>query len=316
MKFTVLVITYNASWEKLRLTLLSALKQDFDNYEIVIADDGSAHFPEDQVRDFMESKGFSDYTLVQNTTNQGTVKNLLSGLEVCRGEYVKFISAGDLFYSEKTIEMIYNFMSKNGSLCSFGLMQAYRYVDGKLQKEEFNHPFDIEAYRKKDYDRITKNLVLYSDNACGAAITYEREFAIEYMKKLENRVRYMEDIFQPLAAVEEKHMDFLDDYVIWYELGEGVSTRKKSSFEGKMREDVDNFYRMLYQMYPDNLYVRKRYGLMGIYKIKNLYIRSICRLFVNPDAIRYLMNARKQRKSGAHKTVGSQIGFLDRGDFE
>lgn len=316
MKFTVLVITYHAHWEKLRRTLSSILKQSLKEFEIVIADDGSGDFPKQQVQDFFDEKAFLRYRLVLNRENQGTVRNLLSGLAVSEGRYVKFISAGDLLYKEDTLQQIYDFMESKQSLACHGLLQGYCFSQGALKKIEFCHPFDLEAYRRGDKDRITKNLVLYSDNVCGAAITYERNFAIEYMNKIKDEVTYMEDIFQVLAALEGRPVDFLDAYVVWYEVGEGISTKKKSSFEERMRQDVKQFYDKLYQNFSANVYVKKRHRLEWVYRIKNLYLRTLLRFFVNPDALRYFINAKRQQFAGVHRLEQSPKGFLDRGDFE
>lgn len=316
MKFTILVITYNAKWEKLKLTLASILKQSMKDYEIVIADDGSNVFPESEIKSYLQEQNFTNYKLVINKQNQGTVKNLISGLEVSEGEYVKFISAGDLLFHEDTLQLIYDFMKNNQCECCFGLIQGYRFVEGKLEKLGFYHPFDMDAYRRDDKDKITKNLVLYSDNACGAAITYENTFAKEYMNRIQNQVKYEEDIFQVLAAVENRHMRLLDEYVIWYEIGEGVTTQKKSGFEALIREDVDRFYRSLYEQYSDNRYVKKRYQLLKLYKITNMYIRTFFRFFVNPDALLYFIDTAKQKKRGVHSKETQLVGFLDRGDFQ
>lgn len=315
MKFTVLVITYNSIWEKLRKTLLSIVKQSLSDVEIVVADDGSRDNLQQKIVSFFEKQQYTNYQLVMNQDNQGTVGNLLSGLAVSKGQYVKFISAGDLLYHEDTLGLIYEFMERHHSGSCFGLLQGYRINHNVLDKVPFYHPFDIESYRKNDREKIKKNLVLYSDNVCGAAIAYELEYAKEYMERIRRQVRYEEDIFQVLAAVENRGTDFLDEYVVWYEVGEGVSTQKNSTFEKKLQEDVDAFYRELYHEYGAVSCVKKRYRIIGLYKIKNLYLRTILRFFVDPGAIIYIVSAMIQRKTGKHSKKNTQIGFLDREDF-
>lgn len=316
MKVTVLVITYNSDLYKTCLTLQSVIEQKFDEFEIVISDDGSKenHFPE--LRNFLEEKEFTNYKLVANEKNRGTVQNLLSGLQHTEGKYVKFISAGDALYEENTLQKSFDFMEKNQCACCFGLLQGYRTDElGILQKIKYFHPFDLTAYRRKDTKRIVKNLVLYSDNVCGASIFYEKEFALEYMNRIQKEVLYEEDIFQVLAAVDDRPLLLYDDYMIWYEIGTGMTTSKHSSFEKLIREDVDRFYRQLYRQYGDNQYVIKRFRLLKLYKIKNLYVRTIIRFFVNPDALRYCIEAMVQRKRNVHQKKTDVVGFLEREDF-
>lgn len=316
MKFTVLVITYNSDVHKALLTLLSVIRQRFTEFEIVIADDGSRDNHFSQIQEFFERNKFTRYKLVANQKNQGTVKNILSGLRIAEGSYVKFISAGDALYDENTLKNVYDYMEQNQYTCCFGLLQGYqRDSEGKIKKVRYFHPFDMLAYRRKDAKRITKNLVLYSDNVCGAAICYEREFALEYMQRIQKEVVYEEDIFQVLAAVEGRPVQLYDAYMIWYEIGAGITTKKHSEFEELIRKDVERFYKELYRQHQDNSFVKKRFRLLKLYRIKNLYVRTLLRFFVNPDALRYVIDTMLQRKSGAHARDTGGRGFLEQEGF-
>lgn len=302
MKFTVLLITYNAKLPQIYMTIDSIIQQRFDDFELVIADDGSKenHFTE--LAAYLDEKGFSKYILVGNEKNQGTVKNLLSGLAQTNGKYVKFISPGDTLYDENTLQQVYEFMEREQCEGCFGLIRGYQWNEaGERQEVGYYHPFDINAYRCGDCKRIIRNLVLYSDNVCGASICYKTDYALEYMQRISPFVLYEEDIFQVLAAVEGRELKLYDDYMIWYEIGTGITTQKKSGFEEKIRQDVERFYLELYRIHGTHPDVKKRYRLMKFYKIQNLYLRTFLRFFVNPDAIRYLLCTMIQKKRGAHK---------------
>lgn len=311
-KMTVLIVTYNSKIEKLILTLESVLQQNFKNYEIVVADDASKDNYFKQIEKYFAYRQFENYKLVSQAENLGTVKNLICGLELITGKYVKFISAGDTLYDENTLQKIYDFMDKEQSECCFGLMQGYRKQQNRLEKISFPHPFDIEAYRKKKLKRIERNLIIYSDNVCGASLCYEKNFAIEYMNKISDCVIYEEDIFQVLSTVEKRPITFLDDYVVWYEYGEGVSTGGQSKFKEALAKDTELFYEKLYKEYPQNRYIRKRYGLMRFYRIRNLYLRTVFRFFANPHLVCYLAWAFLQRVTKKHEKPNRKNGFLDR----
>ncbi len=316
MKFTVLVVTYNPDIYKVLLTLKSIVSQEFDDYEIVISDDGSENNCFEEIEEFFKKNDFDNYTLVSHEENQGTVKNLISGLNKSSGKYVRDFGPGDTFYNKDTMAKIYNFMEDRKCDACFGLMRGY-YMDedNNMHYGDFNHPFDIDAYRKQDADnRIVKNLVLYSDNVSGACMCYKTEFYLEYLKKIEKYVIYEEDIFQVLSSIEGKMVRLLDEYTVWYEMNSGVS-KKKSKFEELLKKDVDSFYNMLFEEYPDNKYVKKRQKVSIFYSIDNLYLRTLLRMFVNPDAIRYLWSYTVQRLRGAHKPRNIEVGFLDDIEF-
>jgi hypothetical protein len=123
-------------------------------------------------------------------------------------------------------------MENNNCKGCFGLSQAYfRAKDNKIKKTDYAKPYDIQAYRGRiDSNRIIKNLIMYNDNVCGATIMYEKEFCVEYMNKIKDYVVYVEDIFQVIAAIEGNPLVLYDDNLIWYEVGDGVSTKKHSKY--------------------------------------------------------------------------------------
>jgi len=314
--FSVLVVTYNTDLKKLLITLKSILLQNHKSIQIVVSDDGSKENHFEHVRDFFKQYNFTEYELVGHENNQGTVRNILSGLEAVKGKYVKIISGGDALYDENSVSKISSFMDKTKAEGCFGLLQGYQITeDGTIKKTNFNSPFDIEAYRNNDNKKIEKNLVLYSDNTCGAAICYEREYCREYLSRISEYVKYEEDIFQVLSAVEGRRLQFLDEYIIWYEKGEGVSTKKHSKFQELLREDVDRFYDRLCEDFSDNKFVKKRKRVKALYKINNVYIRTLLRFFVNPDAIRYLVSHYIQSATGKHHSKCESKGFLDTKEF-
>lgn len=314
--FSVLVVTYNTDFNKLLITLKSIVLQKYRPVQIVISDDGSKENNFENVHQFFKEYGFTEYELVSHDKNQGTVKNILSGLEAVKGKYVKIISGGDALYDENTVEKIDAFMKSNNAEGCFGLLQGYHSLgNGKIKLTNFNSPFDIEVYRKNKDKVIKKNLVLYSDNTCGAAICYEREYCKEYLERIADYVVYEEDIFQVLSAIENRRLQFLDDYIVWYEKGEGISTKKNTRFQELLRQDVDRFYDKLSEEFADNSMVKKRNMVKGLYKINNLYVRTILRFFVNPDAIRYLLSHYIQVVLGKHHPVRNNTGFLECEEF-
>lgn len=316
MKFTILVVTYNPIWEKLKITLESVLRQRFTDYEIVISDDGSKENCFEQIEKYFVQKGFNRYTLVPHEKNQGTVKNLIDGLKHSSGKYVRDFGPGDAFYNENTLQKLYDFMENNQVEACFGLMRGFCMDEaGQIKYTEFPHPFDIEAYRISDSERILKNLVLYRDNASGACTSYTREYYLEYLQKIDGVVTYAEDIFQMQAGLDGRAMKLFPEYVVWYEADTGVSTKKKSKFAELLELDVDRFYEHIWKNYSDNKFVKKQRKVLGLYKIKNLYLRTIIRMFINPHAAVYLVRHFIQMHNGAYSPNTKEDGFLDKEDF-
>ncbi|MBQ9608466.1 MAG: glycosyltransferase [Lachnospiraceae bacterium] len=316
MRFSIVVITYNPDKYKLRLTLKSILEQSYKNYEIVVSDDGSEENHFDYIEEIFEEYNFSDYTLVPHEENQGTVKNLIDAFAHSTGDYIRDFGPGDTFYSKDTLRMLNVFLEKKKCDICFGLLKGYQIKDGELLVRDFCHPFDIQAYRKKEArDRKIKNLVLYGDNPSGASLCVKREVFEDYLIKISKYVKYEEDIFVVLAALDGIDIELFDRYLVWYEMNIGVSTGGSSKFTELLLKDVVNFFNMIFETYPDNKYVKKRKVVSPFFKIKNLYLRTLARMFVNPGAVPYLFVTYIERIMGMHKDKKSGEGFMNDSSF-
>jgi len=285
------------------LTLDAIIAQSFTDYELLIVDDGSENNLEDVITLYMQNKKVKRFLHIKNSINQGTVKNILSGLEKCRGKYVKCFGPGDYFADKNSLEAVYRYLEENSLDGCWGLVRSY--INTSMGEKKFiyrAHPLDIDAYRKYDVDRIVENLIFYSDSAHGAAMFFKVEKWIKYLKIMENHVRYAEDMSQILIAIEEEPIRLLDKEIICYEVGEGISTAHNSTFRKLLEKDVQNFFELVEEMYPNNKYIAKRNRIKKFYIIKNLYLRTMCRFFVNPGMVLFLGRAFIQRILHRHNS--------------
>ena len=150
LDYSVIVLTYNPSLEKLKNTLYSIIVQKNICFEIIIADDGSSENYFSEIRSWLENKHFQNYKLIDNKRNQGTVQNLLSALDVSNGKFVKCISPGDCLYNENTLLLCKRYMEKKHQLVCFGKSIYYSIEDGKFQFYRQHNPGDLSVYRKNN----------------------------------------------------------------------------------------------------------------------------------------------------------------------
>lgn len=140
---SVLVLTYNPDKEKLFLTLKSILLQKGIRFQIVLADDGSEINFFNCVKEYFDSINFTNYALVANPINRGTVMNAWSGIKLCEGKYVKFISPGDLLYGETVLADWISDTEGKGSDISFS--DAVYYQMEQKDKDRFIHILKMRA---------------------------------------------------------------------------------------------------------------------------------------------------------------------------
>lgn len=316
MKYSVIVITYNTEWAKIRLTLASILEQTYKDYEIIISDDGSNDNKFSLIEDYLKKRKFTNFKLISHNENQGTVKNFISALENSNGEYVRGFGAGDFFYSKDSLKYIDEFLKKKNSDICIGLMQGYYMDEGRVKKSYYFHPSDIQAYRKKDNrNRLLADMIVYTDNPSGASLIIKKEVFYDYLRRISNYVKYQEDLFFSLAVLEGYKIELIDKFLISYESNTGLSTSNTNSPLNPLKIDVKNYFDFLFDYYLENKYVRRRNRLNGFYKIKNIYIRTLIRMIFNPGDVFFVFISFLEKKLKLHEPMVIETGFLDDDKF-
>jgi glycosyltransferase involved in cell wall biosynthesis len=96
---SVLIITYNHR-AFIRQTVESVLQQDFDSFEVVVADDGSTDGA-DQIILQLAQEHPGKVVPVVGGPNVGIAKNSNRGLKLCRGRFFNLLGGDDLFLPGK-----------------------------------------------------------------------------------------------------------------------------------------------------------------------------------------------------------------------
>ena len=239
---SIIVLSYNPNLVDLFRTLNSIIIQKDVKTKIILCDDGSKNIDKKAIEDWFITHQVENYSLVFNKVNQGTIKNIESGLELVEGPIVKLISPGDFLYSEDTLKIIYqNYLETNFDLCC-GDACYYSY-DGEIKTYNISNPNKpLKKIGVQNSKYLLKRLVLYRDFILGATFTYKCEELKTMMKKLElGGVKYCEDLSSILFALDKKVV-YLDSYLVWYELGSGISTSKKNGVSPLVKNDWDTFF--------------------------------------------------------------------------
>lgn len=273
---SVVIVQYNPSWDKLIKTIKSALNQKNCKYEIVVADDGSKCDYFERLRLFFQENEFFDYKLVKNQENQGTVKNVLSGLMSATGEYVRVIAPGDYIYSVDSLHRIVSFMKENMAKEVFGKLAGYQLVDEQITCVNFKAPVRTEVYKKwRNNKKIIKSLLVYGDNISGAAYSWDREYYISCLERIEDKVIFLEDCVNVYTVLENNRIYFMDEFVTWYEHGTGVSTSSSDKWLKLLSKDWDEFFNVLQSEYENVHEIKRGRLLRRLASKKNVLFRVI-----------------------------------------
>lgn len=142
LKFSVIIPTYNRV-EFILLSLKSVLMQDYENFEVIVVDDGST----DETASVVAS--ISDPRLRYiKTVNSERAAARNTGVKLAVGDYVTFLDSDDLFYS-----FYLSTAAKGLSQNNFPVFyhQAYEVRGFTKEKVRFSH-----AYNENDVRFLAK----------------------------------------------------------------------------------------------------------------------------------------------------------------
>lgn len=238
---SVCVLTYNPVKEKLKETLLSIIRQKKIEFEIIVSDDGSEENLFEYVIDVFREKKFTNYKLVANEKNEGTVINCYRAVKNSVGDYIKTISPGDELYSDTTLYEWVIKLKESDYQWSFSDVICYKIGnDGRKKILSLRaHPQEIRSYKKeyKNQDKCRWNYLVLNDIPIGAAILIEKNLMLNYLKMIRGKVVYAEDHIFRLMMFDGICPLYYNSESIWYEYGAGISTLKNAVWE--MRLSID-----------------------------------------------------------------------------
>jgi len=236
---SVCIITYNPDKDKLKSTFKSVLQQKDIEFEIVIADDGTVRFDEENwIERYFSDNFFTHYKIVKNKQNCGTVKNYYSALENAHGKWIKALSPGDLLYDEYTLKKLVIFAGSTKKLI-IGVPLYYTCKEGRVEiikakAPVIEWPFFNKRFAKFDYIR-------HINNHCGASFFIERDLIISYIAKIMMaNVKYAEDVSYFFMMADGVDYYYFQYYIIWYEFGDGISTSQSNKWQYRIRKDFEN----------------------------------------------------------------------------
>ena len=241
---SVIVVTYNSSFEELKKTLKSILIQRDVSVQIIICDDGSIENNENKIIDFFTCANYNDYVLVMNEINEGTVRNIRSGLAFVKSEIVKILSPKDYLYDYNTLNKIVKIFKNN----EIDILEAdgvyYNNDSNNIKVLNLANPQkEINKSGLLNKNKVLKQLIKYKDWFLGATTFYKTKLFCNLIDELiVAKIVYCEDLSSGLVAVKKGNIYYLKENVVWYNYGSGISTKKDEFSSSIMKNDEAEFF--------------------------------------------------------------------------
>ncbi len=221
---SVVVVTYNSSWERVRATLNSVLLQKGIDFDVFVTDDGSEENHFDKIEALFRKYSFTKYRLISQEKNQRTVLNFLDAVKQSKSDYIRGLGQGDIFFDEYALRDSYTHALSTKADVTISKAVFYEASTRPMKLIAYRrYPQNIDAY--KDVKQLRLHYLMFRDIASGSTAFYKREVLLEYLnEEAKAGVKYLEDYIYFLMIFDGLRFSFFDKNIVYYEYGMGVST--------------------------------------------------------------------------------------------
>ncbi len=181
--FSIVMTTYNRE-EYLKHSICSALAQTYDNFELVIIDDGSKDMSARLIKAFQKKD--KRIVFIQNNKNRGISFNRNRLIDIAKGEYITTLDSDDSFLPELLAETK-SYIDKNPQT---DLVHGYIV---SMEKDGF---FNIENI----WGSAWLESIFIFNAIQNTGTSYRRQFVLDH------KMRY-----------DEKYMN-AEDYLFWAQM--------------------------------------------------------------------------------------------------
>lgn len=203
---SIVIPLFNKS-ESVFGTISSVLGQSYQDFEIIIVDDGSTDDSFQVVSRFgqLEPK----LTLIQKK-NGGVCSARNTGIRAAKGDYIALLDADDIWdkdYLQEQMKMVEDFPE-----CSMWGINYGETIDGTIIRDV---PTGLpKGYRGivEDYFRIPGRI---SDLFCSSSVLI-RKSVFDHIGLFDERIRYAEDSDMWFRIIARFPVAFYDRYMVYY----------------------------------------------------------------------------------------------------
>lgn len=231
----------------------SVLKQTYPQIQYLIIDDCSTKFSVEKIEKYIQRKAranITDFEVVRNHSNLGTVKTLNRALTLAKGRFIFNLAGDDNFFDDNVIADWVHEFQKTQTL----VITAYRDVYDYQLKHYINTlPKPQHAHLINDLSpRDLFEYLATQGNCISGSCTAISKECFEKYGTYDERYRYLEDYPFYLSLLRQGvQIQFLKRKVIRYRSG-GISDTCHS-INKELEKDQDTLYQIGIIPYTKNI---------------------------------------------------------------
>ena len=303
-KLSIIVPVYNTE-KYIERCISSILNQEFDNFQLIIINDGSKDNSEKIINKLI--KGY-DNVIYKKIKNSGVAHARNVGLSYAAGEYIGFVDSDDYIEKDMYAKMYNMAINKKSEI----VCCAYNKIMKDNNKEI--HPKNVQCFGKS---LLKSKNILFNSNPYITQKIFKRELLSKNNILFDEDLRIFEDLlFSYKLFLLSNKIYYVDECLYNYSCENETSLTRK--FTEKMfdafpaLERLINFYRSKYNHEFDEAleYISVRHITLRYYE--NASSRELKNKFIN-EAFKFLnSNFKNHRRSKAY--VGKK-GFVSKYKF-
>ena len=223
-KFSLIIPAYNVE-KYIKKCLDSVLNQTYNNYEIIIINDGST----DNTSKILESYKSNKKIKIINQENKGLSNARNTGVSNAKGDYILFIDSDD--FIEKELLEILNKTIKDEDLVRFQIRILYETnkIIKEYKEETFNNLNGIEAFNKLSKYNLVELAVCYA---------YKKDTFLKNNYKFEEKTYHEDFGLIPYIIISSKKVTSIN-YIGYNYLQRKNSIMNNTDYEKEIKKSND-----------------------------------------------------------------------------
>jgi len=218
-KVSIILPTYNGSkW--ISNAIESVICQSFDDWELLVIDDGSSDDTEVIIKAFLQKD--SRIVYVKNNKNLGLQKTLNKGINLSKGKYIARIDDDDRWSDDDKLKKQVEFLDINPEYVLIGT--------GVAVVDDFNK--EILRYLNPETDEMIRNVILKRNPFVHSSVVFRKDAGIKAGLYNEGDYgKYIEDYEFWLRLGREGKMYNLPIYAVRFMSRTGNTTNKNRGLQ-------------------------------------------------------------------------------------
>lgn len=223
-KFSLIIPAYNVE-KYIKKCLDSVLNQTYNNYEIIIINDGST----DNTSKILESYKSNKKIKIINQENKGLSNARNTGVSNAKGDYILFIDSDD--FIEKELLEILNKTIKDEDLVRFQIriLDETNKIIKEYKEETFNNLNGIEAFNKLSKYNLVELAVCYA---------YKKDTFLKNNYKFEEKTYHEDFGLIPYIIISSKKVTSIN-YIGYNYLQRKNSIMNNTDYEKEIKKSND-----------------------------------------------------------------------------